>query len=345
MGVGAGSAFANAVAFAQESSGSGTTHVRTEADARAEAEAEQRRMDAEIENARARLMELGATIEAAERECQQALAELRQREQDAAGERTRRKDLEDAYTAKKATMEMLSDVDGNAQQLRALADASRARLVELAREWESRRVAVLEAIRAQRDGLVRRREDCERKLREVKTMRAEMKAMIAQAREREESVTQLAGEYERMPKDLSRTLYTRRILDIVKNVKKQDAEIHKILADTRAVHKDINTAAETMGRAYATCDEIVFAKASQDINAKPAYKAVVELHSAFERLSKLTEESGRLGNNSRDMDRRIAQVEARNDSNNEERAMADLREIKAENAALSKRLKAQRKEE
>lgn len=35
-------------------------------------------------------------------------------------------------------------------------------------------------------------------------------------------------EYDRLPKDVDRTLYTDRIMDIVKNVKKQQQEISKV---------------------------------------------------------------------------------------------------------------------
>jgi hypothetical protein len=36
------------------------------------------------------------------------------------------------------------------------------------------------------------------------------------------------SEYERMTKDVNRSAYTRRILEIVQNIKKQKAEIDKV---------------------------------------------------------------------------------------------------------------------
>lgn len=55
-----------------------------------------------------------------------------------------------------------------------------------------------------------------------------MKQLIQMAREKEEQVTQLQAEYDRLPHDVNRGLYTRRIIEIIKNVKKQQIDIDKV---------------------------------------------------------------------------------------------------------------------
>lgn len=66
-----------------------------------------------------------------------------------------------------------------------------------------------------------------------------------------------------MPKEVSRSVYTRRILDIVKNVKKQKVEINKILIDMRNLMKEITLTTDTLGRSYAVTDNQMFADAKK----------------------------------------------------------------------------------
>ena len=49
-----------------------------------------------------------------------------------------------------------------------------------------------------------------------------------------------------------------RILDIIKQIKKQKAEIGRVVADVREVQLDINAAAERLRRAEAVADESIY---------------------------------------------------------------------------------------
>jgi coiled-coil domain-containing protein 22 len=63
---------------------------------------------------------------------------------------------------------------------------------------------------------------------EMKNRRGEMQKMGATIREREERYRALSEEYEKMPKNVNRGLYTYRIMDIIKQVRKQKTEIAKV---------------------------------------------------------------------------------------------------------------------
>lgn len=89
-------------------------------------------------------------------------------------------------------------------------------------------------------------------------VREEMRAVIAAAREREERVVQLQAELERLPKDVRRELYTDRILEIIKQVKKQQIDIDKILIEIHQVHKEINGITESLSRSFNATDELVY---------------------------------------------------------------------------------------
>jgi len=126
------------------------------------------------------------------------------------------------------------------------------------------------------------------KLEKIKEFRKQMKVLADEARERAEFHKQLVDEYERVPKDVQRSQYTDRIMEIVKNVKKQNLEIERVrpvypelhvhpcehfvtraggfrvrcfsqvLQDTRTLQKEISGLLAQLGRIYAATDELVY---------------------------------------------------------------------------------------
>ena len=59
-------------------------------------------------------------------------------------------------------------------------------------------------------------------------MREEMKTLRSSITEKDEEYRELLDEYQRLPKNVNRAVYTSRILDIVKQVKKQKVDINKV---------------------------------------------------------------------------------------------------------------------
>lgn len=75
---------------------------------------------------------------------------------------------------------------------------------------------------------------------------------------REEEHSKLVAELEKQQKVESRKSYTHRIKEITKNSRKQDADIERILKETREVQLESNSIQERLHRTYAVADEIVF---------------------------------------------------------------------------------------
>lgn len=63
---------------------------------------------------------------------------------------------------------------------------------------------------------------------------------------------------EKQQKVASRKSYIHRIKEITKNSGKQDADIERILKETREVQLESNSIQESLHRTYAIADEIVF---------------------------------------------------------------------------------------
>ncbi len=62
----------------------------------------------------------------------------------------------------------------------------------------------------------------------MQKLRAEAASLMESLREKEDRARRLNAEFDRIPKEVNRSVYTRRILDIVKQVRKQKVEIAKV---------------------------------------------------------------------------------------------------------------------
>ena len=80
-----------------------------------------------------------------------------------------------------------------------------------------------------------------------------------------------------MTKDLNRSAYTRRISEILANIRRQKEDIEKILIDTRAVQKEINQLSGKLDRLFTVTDEQVFKDAKKDEARRAAYKLLASL--------------------------------------------------------------------
>jgi uncharacterized coiled-coil DUF342 family protein len=154
-------------------------------------------------------------------------------------------------------MDLLPDAANNIAKLRKLAQEKSEKIKELATQWEQVRQPLVESYRKIRDKLHDREQDAKVQLEKIKEMRAKMKEMIEEINKKEEKYKQLLELYKTLPKD-NRSNYTRRILEMVKNVKKQIVEINKILIDTRNLQKEINSVTETLNRSFAVSEELIF---------------------------------------------------------------------------------------
>lgn len=112
-------------------------------------------------------------------------------------------------------------------------EAARARLRSLEQQWEAARAPLDAQLDQQRAAGRRLRERADQQLLQIQRWRAEVKDIVAQTRVREQDQQRLLEEYERAPKNVNRATFVRRITEIIKNIKKQEVEIVKIIADTR----------------------------------------------------------------------------------------------------------------
>lgn len=243
------------------------------------------------------------------------------------------------YQRKKQALSLLKDRDANMASLHEQSAAAARGLVELAAEWEKHRGPLVEALRGEKSRLLRRKGDMVRKAEAVKAMRGEMREVAQEIANKEELRKSLEGEYVELGGGVQRASYTRRIIEIVKNVDKQDRDIQAILADTRGIQKDMNSSVENLHRSYGATDDMVYRDAHKgDAAAKKMYRELVKMHECFESLTKVIAETGDIANMIRDIEIKMEQESTRAGALNLDAARRDLAAIAAENEALKTRL-------
>jgi len=158
---------------------------------------------------------------------------------------------------------------------------------------------------------------------------------------KKKKLKQINDFYNSLSRDINRATYTRRILEIVKNVKKQKIDIDKILIETRTLKKEKSTLIDTLQRAFAVTSETVFKDASEkkDPVAKQAYRDIVGLNDKFKLLAETEEEKANAKNTALDLDVKIEKIGLRTENLDVGRLEADLKRIKAENLSLIAKIK------
>lgn len=299
-----------------------------------------KKREEELEALQSKLGELNAGIERDELGIKKSLAGIQQANEQIAGQKTKNTDQEEVYKVKKRTMDLLPDAENNIAKLQSVVDSSAQRLVNLAQQWEKHRAPLIDQYRELKQLNANRVSEAQKELEEIRSLREKMKEVADEARGKEELHKQLIAEYETLGKDVNRSAYTRRILEIVGNIKKQKEEINKILIDTKDLQKEINQLSGKLERTFAVTDELIFRDAKNDESCRKAYKYLASLHENCKELIQSVEETGSIVREIRDLEDQIEMKSQKNTATNLERITADYKQMKEENNALAKKLKA-----
>ncbi|XP_048149121.1 LOW QUALITY PROTEIN: coiled-coil domain-containing protein 22 [Corvus hawaiiensis] len=281
------------------------------------------RLEAEIEGCRGEIRAAQLSLTQAEAEVQQGRRALGGRE--------------DALRVKARALELLPDAQNNMAKLQLVVESSSRRIVSLAGQWERHRgplLAEFRHLRALRDSAQR---ESSRRLAETQALLQRSRAAAEEARRKETLHAQLVAELEALPRDVSRAVYTQRILEIVGNIRKQKEEIGKILEDTRALQKEINALVGKLERTFSVTDELLFKDAKRDEVVRKAYKYLAALHENCAQLIRTIEDTGTIQREIRDLEEQIEGETSAKLPASLERILSDCRALREENALLAAR--------
>eukprot|EP00762_Andalucia_godoyi_P002547 ANDGO_02829.mRNA.1 hypothetical protein len=249
--------------------------------------------------------------------------------------------LREIHRNHKKICKLLEDKQGNSMLLRTEMKEIAQEIMAMATEWEVRRQEFVSMYEDMSKKLLDKSAKSRDYESDTARLRLESRSMASEIKEKEERAAALSVEWERMPKDVDRSSYVRSIMDIVRNVKKQQKEIDKVLSDIQALQKDINNVSEALRRSFAVTEDLVFKEAQKEESVKnpssapkDAYRLLIKLKESFEALILSIEQTGQLKNSNRTLELRIAYLYARNDGLNAQRVMHDLEQVRNENSAL-----------
>ncbi|KAM9510724.1 coiled-coil domain-containing protein 22 isoform 1-T1 [Guaruba guarouba] len=283
------------------------------------------------------LAQLDAAIEGCRGEMRDAQLSLTQAEAEVQQGRLALGGREDALRLKAQAIELLPDAQSNMAKLQLVVEASGRRIVSLAGQWERHRgplLAQYRHLRALRDSA---QLESSRRLSEIRTLHERSRSAADEARRKEELYKTLVAELEALPRDISRAVYTQRILEIVGNIRKQKEEISKILVDTRALQKEINSLVGKLERTFSVTDELLFKDAKRDEVVRKAYKYLAALHENCAQLIRTIEDTGTIQREIRDLEEQIEAETSSKPPASLERILSDCRALREENAALAAR--------
>ena len=300
------------------------------------------RREAELVELRDRLRESAGEVAAAEAATEEAARVKATAAKEKTAEEARTKALEADYLLHKQTTGLVLGTErpvaeSEAELEKSLAAAER-RTEALRAEWDAARAPLEGELAKHAAAAEARRHKAKEQLEAVQRFRAEMRDLALQARKKEDEQRALIAEYEAAPKNVQRPSFVRRINEIVKNVKKQEGEIVKIVNDTREIQREIDVAQDAMARAYAIVEDILYrdAKGGGDQSCKEAYRLLSAVHSGFAELTSKVDETGRCGKAQREVERKLEELEKQ--PVNVERVAEDVKAVLAEIDALEKKV-------
>ena len=234
--------------------------------------------------------------------------------------------------------DLLQDSEENVKKLEAAIEATANKLINLGNQWEKHRVPLVQKYRQEKEKHSTKASASQKKLDEIRLLKEKEKELQEECRNKDQQYSQLVTEVQKLPKEVNRSAYTQRILEIINNVRKQRDEIDKVLADTREIQKEINTLTGRVERSFTVVDELIFRDARTNEASRKAYKLLATLHSDCSELISLVEETGATVREIRDLEEQIDSESTKNVGANLERITADLKQMKQETAALTAQL-------
>ncbi|GMH25477.1 hypothetical protein Nepgr_027320 [Nepenthes gracilis] len=248
--------------------------------------------------------------------------------------------LEEEHEIMQEAVKMVFDdqypVDFYIEQLNGHIKAAERSLQELENHWDSVRKPQQERKRSLMESLCLTNPEAQVKLQKLNGIELEIQSVLSEIRKREEECTKLSAHLEKQPKVAPRRSYIQRITEITKNSRKQDADIERIIKETRELQLESNSIEERLHRTYAVADETVFREAKKDSVGRQAYRLLTSIHESFEQIREKILETDRTRREVADLEAKLAAMSSR--KLDIDKLQADLDAFRRENEYLEKGL-------
>ncbi|KAI2808915.1 Coiled-coil domain-containing protein 22 [Blomia tropicalis] len=209
---------------------------------------------------------------------------------------------------------------------------------EIATTWDQMQHELLAEIKLKKSQSIAQSEGYRDKLKKINQLKKSISSKIKEIQSKEILVTDLSA---RTPDQWppGRASYTRRIIEIIGNVKKQNEETKKVLMETKTIQKEINTLNGKIERSFAVSDDTIYREAKQNEWNRKCYKSLALLQTTFDQLLESVSNVGAHLREIRQLEEMVDNERARKSVSNLARINADLQQIKLENEQLKAKTK------
>jgi chromosome segregation ATPase len=264
-------------------------------------------------------------------------------------------ELEKRYLVRKNCLDLLPEADANIAQLTSDVAALGMKMLALAQEWEQVRMPLVAAIDDEHAHAGARVQAASQLVESITTLRADMSGLGVAVVQKDEDIRRLGAELETMHAQADvrggaapgvepivlRPTYTKRIMDIIRQIRKQKSEIGRIVKDVRNVQQDISVVGDKLRRTITVANELMekgAAENAKDAAYRQVFRSVVSVQELFDKLIAVTASASAAENEARDLENRLEQLALRKDAANLAQLKADLVQLQHENATLAAQL-------
>ncbi|KAI4366206.1 hypothetical protein MLD38_022112 [Melastoma candidum] len=247
-----------------------------------------------------------------------------------------RNELELLKAAKEMASDSESSSDSILEKLQEQINDKRRKLSESELQRNALEAALQEKRRSLEESVYSTRPELAEKLQELKRVDLELDNITNEVRRKERERRDLSAKLKKPKKQEPRISYIRRIEEITKNSRKQEADVERILGEIRELQLESNVIQERLHRTYALLDETVFREAKKDRVGREAYRLLTSIHESFEQVSDKLLSSDRVQREIAGHEKKLAAMASRRI--NMGALQADIDAITKENERLTQHL-------
>ncbi|UXI18320.1 glycogen debranching enzyme [Sarcoptes scabiei] len=239
-------------------------------------------------------------------------------------------EYEEKYKNFEASIKSKEELESNVKNLKYSIE-------EIAEAWDQMQSELLNELQAKKLENIVQNEEQGQKLYQIKSLKKSIAQKIKEIQSKEKSIE----EYEAKIPEVwppNRSSYTRRIIEIIQNIKKQNDDTKKVMIETKTIQKDINSLNGKIERSLTVADEVLCCDVKQNEWNRKCYQNLQLLRSSFTELLKAISEIGFNLREVRKLEEMIKVENQRKTSANLIRINADLEEIRNENDQLRTKL-------
>jgi len=222
------------------------------------------------------------------------VAALKQRETKASEEIAR---LQPMLKLHERTSLVLADSEENLIKLETLLKTTQSKRQTLTQQWQDYRKPLLESLEKLKTA---------KEAQEVQGIRNNIEQLEQELQAKTQQHNELNATLRNASQSLApRKEYTRRIHEFIGNIRKQRADIYKVLDDTRQLQKQLNVVGAQLQRQFNYTDDLLFQSAKHDLHAKRAYKLLAQLHANCSELVECVSLTGNVTKQIRELEVQI----------------------------------------